>query len=344
MSISIIKNIILFLLITFLYCRGYGQDIHFSQFVSSPLNLNPANAGNFKGKYRFCLNNKNQWSSVSVPYQTFSLSADLKLKIKNQLSFIGTGIILNRDKAGDSEFGTTQASVGLSYLLSLNNKGSHYLTFGIMPGIAQRTINLKKLTFGDQFDDATFTYDSNLPNNETLSTTNFTFFDFSAGATWSYFPSNNTFFNVGLSMFHLNKPKQSFFNNNSIRLNRKVIASVQSKISIRQNRFISHPCFIFISQGKYKEYIIGSKFCYLVKQSLKDQYSFNLGLYTRAGDAAIFMLGMDYNSASLGISYDVNYSRLHNASLYRGGLELSLMYNIQSAKFRSPAKVPCPIF
>ncbi|MEK7227019.1 MAG: type IX secretion system membrane protein PorP/SprF, partial [Bacteroidota bacterium] len=44
-----------------------AQDIHFSQFLSSPMNLNPALAGQFDGDHRFVMNHRNQWSSVTVP-------------------------------------------------------------------------------------------------------------------------------------------------------------------------------------------------------------------------------------------------------------------------------------
>ena len=333
-----------FLSFLFMLETSSGQDLHYSQIFSSPLNINPANAGFFKEKYRFCLNEKSQWSSISVPFQTLSFSADTKFKVKHQYSLTGLGILLNRDKAGDSDFGITQLNVSLSFLYALNNKGNQFLSFGIMPGIAQRTINLQKLTFGNQFDDATSSYNANLSSNETFSTNNFTFFDFSAGMHWSYFNSSGGYHNVGFSVYHINEPQQSFFNNSDIRLNKKFIFYYQSKISHSLNRLESFPCAMFEMQGNYKEFIIGSKLRYTYKDSPYEIYAFDFGIYTRVGDAAIFLLGGKYKDITIDFSYDINYSALHIASYYRGGLELSLQYAVNLQKYRRPLKMPCPIF
>ena len=51
-----------------------AQDIHYTQFYASPLNLNPAAAGSFNGDYRFAANYRNQRSSLGTPYTTMSLS------------------------------------------------------------------------------------------------------------------------------------------------------------------------------------------------------------------------------------------------------------------------------
>ncbi|MEM9023599.1 MAG: type IX secretion system membrane protein PorP/SprF, partial [Bacteroidota bacterium] len=82
-----------------------AQDMHFSQFNNSPMNLNPGLAGDFDGEYRFVLNQRRQWSSVtSNPFQTFGVSADARepLDIEN----VGAGVSVYHDVAGDSRFNT----------------------------------------------------------------------------------------------------------------------------------------------------------------------------------------------------------------------------------------------
>ncbi len=50
---------------TFLSAAAVGQDLHFSQFMNSPLNTNPANTGFMpEGDYRLGINYRDQWSSV----------------------------------------------------------------------------------------------------------------------------------------------------------------------------------------------------------------------------------------------------------------------------------------
>ena len=68
------KAIAIFLVLGFFTIKA--QDIHFSLWDMSPLNLNPAMTGQFDGDYRFNGNHRNQWSSVTVPFTTYSLSGD----------------------------------------------------------------------------------------------------------------------------------------------------------------------------------------------------------------------------------------------------------------------------
>jgi len=57
------KNITLalFLVLSF---QLHAQDIHYSQFDRSPLNINPALTGLFKGDLRFIGNYRSQWNRV----------------------------------------------------------------------------------------------------------------------------------------------------------------------------------------------------------------------------------------------------------------------------------------
>ena len=56
----------------------FGQDLHFSQFMNSPLTTNPANTGFIPGgDYRVGINYRNQCSSImAIPYKTMSAFGD----------------------------------------------------------------------------------------------------------------------------------------------------------------------------------------------------------------------------------------------------------------------------
>ena len=66
-----------------LFKFGISQDIHFSQYNLSPLNLNPSLTGAFQGDLRFIGNHRNQWSSVSNPYATFGFSFEKEASYLN---------------------------------------------------------------------------------------------------------------------------------------------------------------------------------------------------------------------------------------------------------------------
>ncbi|NDC40993.1 MAG: type IX secretion system membrane protein PorP/SprF, partial [Chitinophagia bacterium] len=62
---------------------GFGataQDVHFSQYFTSPLTLNPGLTGLVPDDIRAAANYRTQWSSVSTnPYMTGTISVDLAM-------------------------------------------------------------------------------------------------------------------------------------------------------------------------------------------------------------------------------------------------------------------------
>ena len=69
------KFILLLLMMIAAAVYTKAQDLHFSQFMNSPLVTNPANTGFIPdGDYRIGINFRNQWSSVmSVPSNTATI-------------------------------------------------------------------------------------------------------------------------------------------------------------------------------------------------------------------------------------------------------------------------------
>ena len=59
---------------------AFAQDLHFSQFMNSPLLTNPANTGFIPdGDFRLGANYRNQWASVTAfPYKTMSVFGDVQ--------------------------------------------------------------------------------------------------------------------------------------------------------------------------------------------------------------------------------------------------------------------------
>ncbi len=74
-----------------------AQDLHFSQFMNSPLTTNPANTGFIPdGDYRLGINYRDQWSNImSVPYKTMSVYGDVQvLKNKSENGWLGLGGVI----------------------------------------------------------------------------------------------------------------------------------------------------------------------------------------------------------------------------------------------------------
>ena len=336
------RSIFLILFLFFYSSISEAQDIHFTQYYASPLTLNPATAGFFEGTQRFSLQNKTQWQSVTVPFRTLSASFDMPiLKRDTKHDIFGGGISIYRDQEGDSKFGTTQVNLSLSYIRSLNKANDKFISFGIQTGVAQRTIDYSQLVFDSQWDGISF--NPNLSNNEHFSKENFIFFDCSAGAYWSCVDKNKNETSIGVSLFHINTPKQSLFDNDDVRLARKLLINASKQIKITDNLKLV-PGILFMHQGTYNEFDVGS-LVKLIKISTTEKYlALSVGMYYRSADALNFIVGLDFKDMMLGVSYDINTSNLTPASHSRGGLELSLIYILNKAKQDYVKHAPCPIF
>lgn len=319
-----------------------AQDIHLTQYYTSPLNLNPATAGFFNGTQRFTMQNKTQWRSVTVPFKTLSASFDMPvLKRYLKQDIFGGGVVVNRDQAGDSRFGTTQVNLTLSYIRSISRINNQFIAFGLQLGGAQRSIDYSQLMFDSQYDGSA--YNPALSNNEQFAKSNFYFSDISAGIYWNILNHQSLGFDAGLSVFHINKPKQSLFDNNTIRLDRKLVMHFGSQFDATRKIHI-YPGILFMSQGKYRELDIGTLTKFIKIPTEANYLALSLGLFYRVNDALNFVAGLDYKDVSVGLSYDVNLSTLVPASHSKGGFEISLICILNKNKKTYVKKIPCPIF
>jgi type IX secretion system PorP/SprF family membrane protein len=319
-----------------------GQDIHFSQYNNSPLNLNPALTGFFRGSNRFVLNHRNQWASVSKPYSTFSGSFDMQLlKRKFKQDIIGIGIVFSNDKAGDAAMGTTQGNLSLSYTKGLNRKNSHFIAIGIQGGGAQHRVDYTQLNFDNQYNGDH--YDPNLYNGENFSKSNYFYFDVSAGMHWYLQLQDQLIFNAGFSTFHLNQPGLSFFNNSDVKLNSRYVFYANATIGLGVNTDML-PSLLLMKQGPYTEFCIGSDIKFINNSNSFYYSAITTGIFIRNKDALIVKAGLEQQRWIFGISYDFNFSDLTPASKYLGGYEISITYIINQKRQKKAKDIPCPIF
>jgi type IX secretion system PorP/SprF family membrane protein len=309
----------------------FGQDLHFSQYSYSPLNLNPALTGVSNGDIRLVSNYRNQWQSISSPYRTISASYDMSLYPKESSNdFFGVGIVFDNDKAGTSKLGYTQTNLSGSYSKSLNGNLNNFITFGFQAGFGQRSMSYDALSWDSQFNGNS--YDPTLPSNETSGSVARAYSDFSAGLLYSYANENNQFrMNMGTALFHLNSPDVSL-NGTKDKLSKKVV--VHGNFYVRTSsttRTTLIPNFVYTQQASQKLLNLGLNAKYLIQDRSKytgnnSEIAFYLGGMYRVGDAFVICSRFDYGSFAAALSYDVNISGLTLASNSRGGTELVLMY------------------
>jgi type IX secretion system PorP/SprF family membrane protein len=319
------------------------QDINFSQFYELPLLRNPALAGIFNGNVRFTAAYRNQWESVTVPYRTMALGSEIKFfKGFSAGDFITAGFQFTNDVAGDSKLKRTQFFPVLNYHKLLNEENNTLIAVAFMGGYVSQSFDPTKLQFDDQFVNGS--YSASNPTSQSFSSTGFNYLDASAGISFSSLINNNAKFYIGAGLYHFTRPALSFMNNNEIRLNKKwVFNTGVSAYTSTYNRIVIYADYFMQGGSRMAQggFLYSHNFDHTGDDS---KFSLSGGAVYRFKDAVIPVVKLNTNKMSMGLSYDVNTSKLKTASYYRGGFELTLSYMaLWNGKNSEARQVECPI-
>jgi type IX secretion system PorP/SprF family membrane protein len=304
---------------------------------------NPALAGIFSGNVRFSAAYRNQWESVTTPYRTMALGAETRfLKVMGEGDFMTAGFQLTNDQAGDSKLQRTQFFPVLNYHKLLNGETSTYLSAAFMGGPVNESFDPSKLQFDDQFVNGS--YSQSNPTSQTFTRTNFTYWDASTGLSFSTLLKNNLKFYVGVGLYHFTSPKLSFIADNNIQLNKKWIfnGGLSTYTSDFDNLIFYADYFM---QGGDRVTQGGILLTHNFDTDGDDsRISITGGLAYRLKDALVPVVKLKKEQLSIGLSYDVNISKLSTASSYRGGFELTLTYkDFWNKTIIEESKMKCPV-
>lgn len=350
-----IKQLLLILFIAAGFSAG-AQDIHFSQFYLSPINLNPAMTGLMNCNVRLTANYRNQWASVlkSNAYSTYNVSYDQRIPV-GRYDYFGIGGTFWGDRAGEANFATTTGKITGSYSKRMagSRKEAHYLVVGAEAGLAQRSLDFVKLRWGTQHDgNGGFCATCGSLEEDNFDQENFLFADASAGLLWfSVFDENNNFY-IGGAYHHLNRANQSFNSANEDFLYSRFTVHAGGEFEISR-RVGLVPGVITMFQGPSFQLNSGTSLKFVLgngRGNFSNYQAFYVGSWVRLSnkvetgiltDALILSTRFDYNQFSLGFSYDVNVSALQPASSNNGAFEFALVYKFCNNERRG---VYCPNF
>lgn len=319
-----------------------GQGFNFSQFYELPLLRNPGLAGIFEGDFRLTASYRNQWESVTVPYRTMALGAEYKLpQREGALSSKVIGLQVTNDVAGDARFSRTEIFPAFNLQMPLNFGNQTFLSGGFMAGLVEQKFDPEKMTLDDQFINGSYSVTN--PTGEVFKNTNMTYLDISAGLSISGILAEEAKYYVGLGGFHLSPSKVNFTDSIDMKLNKKWVLNMGlSTPTGNGNKFIIYADYF--KQGYYKLLQGGFLYNYSLNGE-DDEYEkvgITGGLFYRWADALVPVLKLDIYKLSIGVSYDINTSKLKAASQTRGGFEMTLSYrNLLSQRHPDPAS--CPI-
>ena len=317
-----------------------AQDPHFSQFFSSPLTLNPAFTGKFDGTLRLSGNYRNQWPTINRAYQTATLALDAPILLNRlpEQDRWGVGFMGYTDKSANGAVKFNYFTASTAYHIGLDEEGYHQVGAGFQATYANMLINTADLKFEDQLTASGFTgVTSELFNGSTLKSS---YVDVNAGLLYTGSNTDRDFYYAGVSMYHINRPKQQFTGALYL-LSPRTTFHAGGYFPIGENLTL-HLSGLTSLQAKATETVIGGAFQIQAgTETMINPINLYAGGWMRFKDALIPYIGIEMNDARLGISYDVNTSQLKSASASRGGIEISLIYIARPSDRR---EMPCPKF
>jgi type IX secretion system PorP/SprF family membrane protein len=217
---------------------------------------------------------------------------------------------------------------------------NHLLSAGFNLGFASKRIDLQSFKWENQWNGKFF--DSNVGSGEDFAYSQIGYLDVQAGLNYAYFPNENVYFNAGVSMMHLNTPRESFFSedvsNNRVPVRYTAFANMSVKAS---EQWIISPNIYYSQQAGASELVGGLMAQYNLSGGGETQVLG--GGYFRPGDAAIAMIGVEWSATRLTFSYDATLSNVKNFNNGNGAIEFSLV-KYGAFSMRTPRQSRCPAF
>ena len=329
----------------------YAQDIHFTHFDMAPMVINPAFTGMFSGVVRVSAIYRNQWASVTVPYVTYGAAVDMPLLTESNGDYLAAGLQLYKDQAGDGNLSNFTGLLSIAYSKSLGRNDEVFkstsLTVGLQGGYAQKSIDLSKLYFGDEWLNGTFVpglsqeYHLGIGNSVNYYLVNAGLSLSHAGQKFSY--------TLGLAANNLNQPNDDIEKkqNSQTGLDMR-FTGVAGANWIVGERLTLRPAVLYQNQATASELIAGNEFRYAVSRDPGYQdfsTAVFLGGWYRTGDATMITAGVEFKGFRIGVSYDYNISTLNTSSNGNGGFEIGIKYIAPSPfKFAGKRTIPCARF
>jgi type IX secretion system PorP/SprF family membrane protein len=307
---------------------AFCQDLHFTNYYYSPLYLSPAKTGSFAGTYRFGANVRDQFSSfIENPYQSVMAYADMPIAFGlKPHHWIGVGMNIYADRAGDLALGNTGAHLSLAYHYALDPNYKTVITAGIQYGMTQRSIDPKGAIWPEKVEDiADF--------NPSLSDVNF-------GVSLKNWTSKTSYFDLGASLYHITQSDYRIItgsmveNTVGMRINGYAEYHIQST-----DQLAIKPIIVFSRMYQFQN--LFGQFNLEYRPNKKSDTILKGGLGYRSGDAVQFLAGMIYKGWDVGIAYDLTVSSA--AAYTNGGIEIGIRrIIIANKKPKVKPKELCP--
>lgn len=227
-------------------------------------------------------------------------------------------------------------SIALSYHKALDENGYNTIGAGFQGSYNSMVLDITKLTFEDMLTQNGFTGTTAdiLTNGR-----NQNYMDMNAGVLYSGSTNGQNNYYLGVSMYHINRPKVNFKDKSWYLTNRMTVHAggyfpVSDVVGVNASA-------IHQVQNKASETIIGAALSLNANSDNVNPTNVYIGSWLRLNDAVIPYVGVEIAGLRIGASYDVNISSLKAATASRGGSEISVIYIKRKQETKG---IPCPRF
>ena len=308
-------------------CRLQAQDIHFSMMDLDPLLFNPAYAGFFDGTGRFGAVYRNQWASVSTPFQTLTATAELSLmRSQRNRNGLNGSLWITNDRAGTLSYGSTTANAIISWFQAVGN-GDNLFSLALEGGVGQVGFSTEHIELVD--------------GTESFRNPQVIYPTLGAGVAWFCQWDENLYTKAGFSIRNINRPNISHLETADAHLLPRWNLYVRAEWR-RWEQWSLLPVAGYQHQGLYDEMVYGCDVRWYLNESQRNYLALSGGLLARHGDAAAINLAVLWHEWTFALSYDANLSRLAEASHTLGAFEIGILYMI-GKKDKTKRALPCPI-
>ena len=318
-----------------------AQDVHFTQFYSSPLYLNPAFTGAGVCS-RISTTYRNQWPGVPNGYRSSLVSYDHHFHKQN----LGAGLMIENDVAGTGGLRRTVINPLVAYEVRISR--STTIRAGFKPSFGMVSVNFEDLLFGDQIARGGPTGNIATIENPTV---NVSYVDFGAGGL---IYSRKAWF--GFSANHFIQPFEGLSTSDDesfLPAYMNIHGGYKHELNPNARKAVDEASifgsFNYRTQREFDQVDLGFYYAKSV---------FTIGFWYRGlpgvkaykpgygnSDAVAVILGLKTHRFHIGYSYDYTISKLTNASF--GSHEISLSQQLCNPKKRRrkpKSWTPCPSF
>ena len=319
------KNLIVIILLILSIPILKAQDVVFSQFANTTIMINPAITGNYLGVVRTTLNQRVQYASFGLPYNTSILTVDKSIKRKGKRrDRISYGAYAVNDRAySNDRIELRQYSISLGYhkLLERKKYKHKFLSIGVQNGLASRRAFLDNFTFDSQL--TTEGFDKSLDNQERFQRESFSYPTMNIGLLYTFADSSYkkplVNFKLGYGMFNTIPIKEAVTSYNTSKLaSRHHINTSMIYWFVGTKAFVKADA-LFSLQGNSAQL----KSRLILDYWYSRKYAFLGGFNLNAGRSIGPVLGIGFKNVN--ITYSVDFAKQENIGYYMSN-EITFVY------------------